>query len=64
MLLLAVELCQGVEHACDLLIVSVSMSIKKCEKTESTPGFYRCDNPVTEFRGFHLMALCCPESTS
>ena len=28
MLLLSVELCKGGEHACDLLVVSVSMSVQ------------------------------------
>ena len=37
MLLLAAELYKGGEHAYDLLIVSVSMSIQNCEKTGSTP---------------------------
>ena len=45
----------GGEHAYDLLMVSVSMSIENCEKTGSTPGFRRYANPdATEFQRFHL----------
>jgi hypothetical protein len=55
MLLLVVELCKGGEHACDLLIVSVSMSIQNCEKMGSIPGFNRCADPyVIEIRRFYL----------
>ena len=39
MLLLAVELCRGGEHASDSLIESMSMSIQNCEEIGSTPGF-------------------------
>jgi hypothetical protein len=55
MLLLGVEPCSGGEYAYDLLIVSVSMSIHKCEKVGSTPEFKRYAKPnVTEFRQFYL----------
>jgi hypothetical protein len=46
---------KGGEHTCDLLMVSVSISIQNCEMMGSTPGFYRNATPgVTEFRQFHL----------
>ena len=39
-LLLVIELYKGGEHACDLLIVSVSMSIQNYKKLGSTPITY------------------------
>ena len=38
MLVLAVESSKGGEHAYDLLMVSVSVSIQNFEKIGSTPG--------------------------
>ena len=50
-LLLGIKLYKGAEHACDLLMVSVSMSIQNCEMIGSTPGFCRSATPgVTEFQ--------------
>jgi hypothetical protein len=40
MLLLAVEPCKGGEHACDFLLMSVSVSLQNFEKTGSTPVTY------------------------
>jgi hypothetical protein len=61
MLLLAVELHNNGEHASNLLLVivnmsvSMSMSIYNCEKTGSTPGFQSYTNPdIMEFRRFHF----------
>ena len=55
MLLLAIEPYEGGEHACDLLIVSVSVIMQNSEKIGSTPRFYGCADPdVIEFRWFHL----------
>jgi hypothetical protein len=59
MLLLPIELCKGEEHACDLLTVSVSMSIQDCEKTGSTPGYYSHADPgIIEIRRYHLTVPC------
>jgi hypothetical protein len=57
MLIFAVGLCEGGEHAINLLVVSVSvsMSMQHCEKTGSTPGSQRKANrDVIEFRRFYL----------